>query len=80
MLRVGQGGTIKSLVNLLHITRAAVDEEPTLSEEINTKLFEHVMAGVEIISGKLGHFYWQVRSNRTPSFFKETVSRKLCKD
>jgi hypothetical protein len=56
----GQGGTIKTLVNLLHITRAATDEEPSLSEEINMKLFEHVMAGVEIISGKLGHFYWHV--------------------
>ena len=30
-----------------------------LSEEINDKLFEHVMAGIEVISGKHGHFYAQ---------------------
>ena len=30
------------------------------SEEINEKVFEHVMAGVETISGKMGHFLLNV--------------------
>jgi hypothetical protein len=54
-----QGGTIKSFVKLLDITLADSDSE-SLTEEINNKLFDHIMSGVEIISGKHGHFYVNV--------------------
>jgi hypothetical protein len=47
---------MKSLVKLLKITLAASDKE-TLNEEINNKLFDHIMGGVEAISGKFGHYY-----------------------
>jgi len=53
-----QGSTIKFIVNFLNINRKT-DDNITLSEEINKKVFEHVMAGVEVISGKRGHFYAQ---------------------
>ncbi|XP_023338659.1 Na(+)/H(+) exchanger beta [Eurytemora carolleeae] len=49
-----QGSTIKPLVNLLKIDKT--NGKPTISEEINLKMFDHIMAGVEIISGKIGHF------------------------
>ena len=53
-----QGGTIKFIVNFLNIDKKT-DDNVTLSEEINKKVFEHVMAGIEVISGKRGHFYAQ---------------------
>jgi len=47
---------MKSLVKLLKITLAQTDKE-TLNEEINNKLFDHVMGGIESVSGKFGHYY-----------------------
>ena len=47
---------MKSLVKLLKITLAGSDKE-TLNEEINNKLFDHIMGGVEAVSGKFGHYY-----------------------
>jgi hypothetical protein len=51
-----QGTTMKSLVKLLKITLAQEDKE-TLNEEINNKLFDHIMGGIESVSGKFGHYY-----------------------
>ena len=51
-----QGGTIKLLVNLLHIEKKG-EESVSLMEEINRQTFEHVMEGVEILIGKHGEFY-----------------------
>ena len=53
-----QGSTIKLFVNWLHIDKKG-DEHVSLTEEINRKLFEHVMGGIEIICGKHGDFYAQ---------------------
>ena len=53
-----QGSTIKLFVNWLHIDRKG-EEHVSLTEEINRKVFEHVMAGIEIICGKHGEFYAQ---------------------
>ena len=53
-----QGSTIKYIVYFLNIERKTEDNV-TLAEEINKKVFEHVMAGIEVISGKHGHFYVQ---------------------
>jgi hypothetical protein len=52
---------MKSLVKLLKITLAQEDKE-TLNEEINNKLFDHIMGGIESVSGKFGHYYIGVRS------------------
>ena len=46
-----QGGTIKLFVNCLHIDKKS-EEHVNLTEEINRKLFEHVMTGVVILHNK----------------------------
>ena len=53
-----QGGTIKFFVESLNIEKK-IDSNVTLAEELNTKVFEHVMAGIEIITGEHGDFYVQ---------------------
>ena len=65
------GGTIKLFVNILHIEKK-VDENVSLTEEINRKLFEHVMAGIEIVCGKHGEYYAQ-------SWFKQIDKKYLKK-
>ena len=54
-----QGGTIKFLVNLLDIDKKK-DERKTVSEEVNEGVFQHIMAGIEVISGKSGSKYFGV--------------------
>ena len=66
-----QGGTIKLFVNILHIEKKG-DEAVSLTEEINRKLFEHVMAGIEIVCGKHGEYYAQ-------SWFKQIDKKYLKK-
>ena len=58
-----QGGTIKWLVNVLNIEKSS-DGDPSLMVEMNDKLFDHIMAGVESISGKHGQYYFQDLFNR----------------
>ena len=53
-----QGGTIKFLVNALNIEKES-DEEISISEEIHGKLMDNIMSGIEIITGKQGHYYAQ---------------------
>ena len=66
-----QGESIKLFVNWLHIDKKG-DEHVSLTEEINRKVFEHVMAGIEIICGKHGEFYAQ-------NFFKQVDKKYLKK-
>ena len=54
-----QGGTIKFLVNLLNIDKKK-DEVRLISEEVNDTVIEHIMSGVDVISGKRGKQYFQV--------------------
>ena len=42
-----QGGTIKFIVDYLHIDRSK-NAKKSLCEEINSKLFEHIMTGIEV--------------------------------
>ena len=46
-------------MNLLDIDKAK-DEQRLISEEVNDTVMEHVMAGIEIISGKRGSQYFGV--------------------
>jgi hypothetical protein len=55
-----QGGTIKFLVNLLDIDRKG-DDHRSISEEVNCTVVEHLIAGIEIISGNRGRHYLGVR-------------------
>ena len=46
-----KGATIKFLVNLLDIDKAKSDTK-LVSEEVNETVMEHILAGIEIISGR----------------------------
>ena len=58
-----QGGTIKWIVNFLGIEKSS-GGDLSLMSEMNDKLFEHIMAGVESVSGKHGQYYFQDLWNR----------------
>ncbi|XP_023342387.1 sodium/hydrogen exchanger 3 isoform X2 [Eurytemora carolleeae] len=69
-----QGSTIKPFVGLLKIDLAKAGDV-TLSEEINEKIFEHIMAGVEIISGKMGHY---VLADKLYHFDQTYMKKWIC--
>ena len=54
-----QGGTIKYLVDLLNIDKKK-EEGNSISEEVNDNIMEHIMSGIDVISGKRGKQYFQV--------------------
>ncbi|GIY02645.1 hypothetical protein CDAR_577951, partial [Caerostris darwini] len=54
-----QGATIKPLVGLLKIRRQAT-KNTSMFTEVNTKLLDHVMAGVEEVTGDHGGNYWKL--------------------
>ncbi|XP_039623572.1 sodium/hydrogen exchanger 2-like [Polypterus senegalus] len=52
-----QGMTIKPLVELLEVKRTG---KPTnVSKEIHSRFLDHIVAGIEDISGHWGHHYWK---------------------
>ena len=51
--------TIKFLVNLLRIDRKK-DEQKRIAEEVNDNLIEHIMSGINLISGQKGRIYLHV--------------------
>ncbi|KAG8183644.1 hypothetical protein JTE90_005631 [Oedothorax gibbosus] len=53
-----QGATIKPLVSLLKIRRHTA-KNTSMFTEVNTKLLDHVMAGVEEVTGDHGGNYWK---------------------
>ena len=58
-----QGGTIKWIVNFLGIEKSS-GSDLSLMSEMNDKLFEHIMSGVESLAGKHGQYYFQDLWNR----------------
>lgn len=70
-----QGGTIKFLVNLLDIDKAS-DDQKKISEEVNDNVMEHLMAGIEIISGRRGSQYLGQMLER---FDEKYLKRWLCR-
>lgn len=59
-------------MNLLDIDKAS-DDQKKISEEVNDNVMEHLMAGIEIISGRRGSQYLGV-SHRI-SFFSKVFHR-----
>lgn len=53
-----QGGTIKPLVKLLRV-KMEETQKLMLSEEINSHVTDHVMAGIEEITGQRGEHYFR---------------------
>ncbi|XP_010830916.1 PREDICTED: sodium/hydrogen exchanger 1-like, partial [Bison bison bison] len=52
------GMTIRPLVDLLDVTKRG-ETSPTVSEQILIRFFDHLLAGVEDISGHWGQYYWK---------------------
>ncbi|XP_036595675.1 sodium/hydrogen exchanger 2-like [Trichosurus vulpecula] len=53
-----QGMTIRPLVDLLDVTRGR-ETSPTVSEQIHIRFLDHLLAGIEDISGHWGQYYWK---------------------
>ncbi|XP_061089886.1 sodium/hydrogen exchanger 2-like [Conger conger] len=53
-----QGMTIKPLVELLEVKRRK-RAPPTVSEEIHSRLLDHLLSGIEDIVGYWGQHYWK---------------------
>lgn len=55
-----QGMTIKPLVRILHV-KLRGKEQLTMCVELNEKFLDHLVAGIEEISGHHGHgYYWEM--------------------
>lgn len=50
--------TIRPLVDLLHVTREQ-ESAPTVGEQIHIRFFDHLLSGIEDISGHWGQYYWK---------------------
>ncbi|XP_026530397.1 sodium/hydrogen exchanger 2-like [Notechis scutatus] len=53
-----QGMTIRPLVDWLHVTRKQ-ESGPTMGEQIHIRFLDHLLAGIEDISGHWGQYYWK---------------------
>ncbi|XP_078458167.1 sodium/hydrogen exchanger 3-like isoform X1 [Lampetra fluviatilis] len=68
-----QGLTIKPLVKWLKVKRSE-EREPTLTEELHERAFDHILAAVEDVAGEYGHHYWR---DKFEQFDKRHLSRLL---
>ncbi|XP_070616244.1 sodium/hydrogen exchanger 2-like [Erythrolamprus reginae] len=53
-----QGMTIRPLVDWLHVTRKQ-ESGPAVGEQIHIRFLDHLLAGIEDISGHWGQYYWK---------------------
>ena len=70
-----QGGTIKLLVSKLKITKKA-EEEKSMAKDVNLKMIDNVMAGVESVMGRNAR-YSMLEKFR--NFDKKYIKRVLLK-
>ncbi|KAA8588522.1 hypothetical protein FQN60_009867, partial [Etheostoma spectabile] len=68
-----QGMTIKPLVELLDVKRKK-RALPTVSEEIHSRLIDHLLAGIEDVVGYWGQHYWK---DKFEQFNKKYLRRFL---
>ncbi|KAM6923997.1 sodium/hydrogen exchanger 2-like [Xenentodon cancila] len=71
-----QGMTIKPLVELLDVKRKK-RTLPTVSEEIHSRLIDHLMAGLEDVVGYWGQHYWK---DKFEQFNKKYLRRFLIRE
>ncbi|KAH3810630.1 hypothetical protein DPMN_139024 [Dreissena polymorpha] len=70
-----QGSTIKPLVKLLRV-KMEQKEKLLLSEEINSHVTDHVMAGIEEIAGQRGeHYFREVIDHYNSRYLKPFLQR-----
>ncbi|TRZ07075.1 hypothetical protein HGM15179_020033 [Zosterops borbonicus] len=53
-----QGMTIRPLIDLLAVKRKR-ESAPTMGEQIHIQFLDHLLAGIEDISGHWGQYYWK---------------------
>ncbi|XP_025910415.1 sodium/hydrogen exchanger 2-like [Nothoprocta perdicaria] len=53
-----QGMTIRPLVDLLDVKKKR-ESAPTVGEQIHIRFLDHLLAGIEDISGHWGQYYWK---------------------
>ncbi|CAL8262859.1 unnamed protein product [Lota lota] len=68
-----QGMTIKPLVELLEVKKKK-RELPTVSEEIHSRILDHLLAGIEDVVGYWGQHYWK---DKFEQFNKKYLRRFL---
>uniref|UniRef100_A0A8D3AIW7 Sodium/hydrogen exchanger n=1 Tax=Scophthalmus maximus TaxID=52904 RepID=A0A8D3AIW7_SCOMX len=71
-----QGMTIKPLVELLDVKRKK-RAPPTVSEEIHSRLIDHLLAGIEDVIGYWGQHYWK---DKFEQFNKKYLRRFLIRE
>ncbi|XP_048454013.1 sodium/hydrogen exchanger 2 isoform X1 [Rhincodon typus] len=71
-----QGMTIRPLVNFLDVKKTN-KRQPTVSEEIHIRFFDHLLAGVEDICGQWSHYYWRDKAKK---FNRNYLSKLLIRD
>ncbi|XP_049442140.1 sodium/hydrogen exchanger 2-like [Epinephelus fuscoguttatus] len=71
-----QGMTIKPLVELLDVKRKK-RALPTVSEEIHSRLIDHLLAGIEDVVGYWGQHYWK---DKFEQFNKKYLRRFLIRE
>ncbi|KAJ8254874.1 hypothetical protein GJAV_G00198320 [Gymnothorax javanicus] len=71
-----QGMTIKPMVELLDVKRRK-RAPPTLSEEIHSRLLDHLLTGIEDIIGHWGQHYWK---DKFEQFNKEYLKKFLIRE
>ncbi|XP_065309166.1 sodium/hydrogen exchanger 2-like isoform X2 [Dermacentor albipictus] len=75
-----QGASVKPLVNLLKIRLQQTDGEK-LIREINSKLVDNIMLGIEEITGHRGGNYWkQVMEQIDEKYLKPLLQHKSAQD
>ncbi|XP_076810674.1 sodium/hydrogen exchanger 3-like isoform X2 [Clavelina lepadiformis] len=55
-----QGSTIRPIVELLKV-KTADKHKISMFEDINLRLIDHLMAGIEDVTGHHGHHYWMAK-------------------
>ncbi|XP_072332736.1 sodium/hydrogen exchanger 2 [Scyliorhinus torazame] len=71
-----QGMTIRPLVGFLDVKKSS-KKQPTVSEEIHIRFFDHLLAGVEDICGQWSHYYWRDKAKK---FDRKYLSKLLIRD
>ncbi|XP_078078935.1 sodium/hydrogen exchanger 2 [Mustelus asterias] len=71
-----QGTTIRPLVGFLDVKRSN-KKQPSVSEEIHIRFFDHLLAGIEDICGQWSHYYWRDKAKK---FDRKYLSKLLIRD
>ncbi|XP_067889931.1 sodium/hydrogen exchanger 2 isoform X2 [Heterodontus francisci] len=71
-----QGMTIGPLVDFLEVKKSN-KKQPTVGEEIHIRFCDHLLAGIEDISGQWNHYYWR---DKAKTFNRKYLSKLLIRD